>query len=243
MITMRVSAVCLVRDGYTGLPILPSALLCTLDGQPCRPVGKKEEGYLVFTNLTPGDHRLSLRAAGYQEEWVDFTAGGAAVELDVTMKPGMGYAFRTAYTRLTVTVLREGASAAGEVLWVAAPSFPEIKLAQTKAEAGDDAFRVFCKGSVRPRPGYYLINDGESSEIIRLVAVDGETGRLETPLTFGHSRGRLLMPAQHYHTDEKGRLQAVFTQPCAVEVYAPGVGILTSPTLAEGENEAEVTLR
>lgn len=242
MINIHVSAVCLVRDGYTGLPILPSALLCSMDGQPCRPVGKNMEGYLVFMDLAPGPHRLSLSSSGYQEEWVDFTVGKTTVEMDITMKPGRGYAFRTAYTRLTVTVRRDGAPAAGEVIWVAAPSFPEIKLAQTKAEAGSDTFRVFCKGSVRPRPGYYLLNDGENSEIIRLVEVDGENGRLEAPLAFDHSRGRLLMPTQSYHTDEKGVLQAVFTEPCAVEVFAPGAGILASPVLAEGENAAEVTL-
>ena len=241
MISFRVSAVCYVRDGYTGLPLQPSALLCKLDGLPCHPVRKKE-GYLVFTNLAPGPHRLSLRCAGYQEEWVDFTLGETAVDLEVAMKPGRGYAFRTAVTRLTVTVSDGDGPAEGRVLWVAAPSVPEIKLAQTKAEAGEKSFRIFCKGSVRPRTGTYLINDKEKSEIIRLVEMDGEMGLLERPLTFDHSRGKLLMPAQSYHTDEKGMLQAVFTRPCAAKLFSVEKGLLADITLAEGENTAEVTL-
>ena len=32
MITIHASAVCRVRDGYTGQPLAGSALLCTLDG-------------------------------------------------------------------------------------------------------------------------------------------------------------------------------------------------------------------
>lgn len=242
MISFHVNAVCFVRDGYTGLPILPSALLCRMDGQPCRPVGKNE-GYLVFTNLTPGLHRLSLQCAGYQEEWVDFTVGSAAVEMDITMKPGRGYAFRTAFTRLTVTVLRGGVPAANALLWVAAPSVPEIKVAQTKAEAGSDTFRVFCKGSVRPRtPAPYLIHDKKNSEIIRLIGMEGEMGQLEKPLLFAHGRSRLLMPAQSYHTDEKGCFPAVFTQPCTAEVFSQEGGLLASVTLEEGENTVEVTL-
>ena len=74
MITLHVSAVCRVRDGYTGKALDASALLCTLDGLPCRPVGKPD-GCLVLVNLTPGVHRLSLRSRGYQEEWVELTAG------------------------------------------------------------------------------------------------------------------------------------------------------------------------
>ena len=242
MISFRVSAVCTVRDGYTGRPLSPSALLCTMDGFPCHPV-RKSEGYLVFSNLSPGPHRLSLRGAGYQEEWVDFTFQGSAVELDVTMKPGRGYAFRTAYTRLTLTVLRDGGPAAETLLWVAAPSVPEIKLAQTRAEAGSRTFRIFCKGSVRPRtPGAYLMADKDKSEILRLVSMDGEMGLLEDPLAFDHSRGRLLLPTQSYHTDGKGILQAVFTEPCTVELFSPEAGLLSPLTLAEGENTAEVTL-
>ena len=80
MITIHASAVCHVRDGYTGRAMEPSSLLCALDGAPVRPLGKPG-GYLVLLDLSHGDHRLSLRCHGYQEEWVDFRVGSGTREL------------------------------------------------------------------------------------------------------------------------------------------------------------------
>ena len=108
MITIHASAVCHVRDGYTGRAMEPSSLLCALDGMPVRPLGKPG-GYLVLLNLSHGDHRLSLRCHGYQEEWVDFRVGSGTRELEITMKPGAGYPFRGEITRLDLTVTRDGA--------------------------------------------------------------------------------------------------------------------------------------
>ena len=73
MIAVHVSAVCRVRDGYTGRALEAGALLCALDGAPFRPVGKPG-GYLILVDLAPGPHRLSLRGSGFQEEWVDLEA-------------------------------------------------------------------------------------------------------------------------------------------------------------------------
>ena len=107
MITMHVSAVCRVRDGFTGRAIEASGLVCALDGAPFRPVGKPG-GYLVLVNLPGGTHRLSLRCQGYQEEWVEIRSGRGTQELDVTMKPGEGYPFRQEVTLLTLTILEGG---------------------------------------------------------------------------------------------------------------------------------------
>ena len=241
MITFHASAVCSVRDGYTGRPIEPSALLCTLDGVPCRPVGKPG-GYLVLVNLQQGCHRLSFRGNGYQEEWVEFEAGEGTRELDITMKPGPGYPFRLSITRLTITLLDLAAPAVGRQLWLAAPAGPEIKIAQTKAEAGNAQARLFYKGAVPPAaPGTYLISDGKESEIVSLRTIEGEIGAFGAPLLRSHSRGKALLPAQSYHTNGQGQLMAVFREPCRVEICAGNGSLLESVELAQGENHRQIT--
>ena len=242
MITFHVSAVCRVRDGFTGRPVEAAGLQCALDGRPCRPVGKPG-GLLVLVNLSDGFHRLSLKSRGFQEEWVEFAAGAGTWELDVTMKPGPGYPFRGPVTRLALAVTEGGLPAAGRQLWLAAPGGPELKVAQTKAEAGSGELRIFCRGPEVPAlPGAFLIADGENSEIVGLRTLEGETGALAAPLGRAHGRGRPLLPAQSYHTGPDGRLEAVFREPCAVEVCGSGGRLLASLQLAQGDNRHAISL-
>ena len=243
MIAVHVSAVCRVRDGYTGRALEAGALLCALDGAPFRPVGKPG-GYLILVDLAPGPHRLSLRGSGFQEEWVDLEAGEGTLELDVTMKPGPGYPFRQAIVRLDLTVLEGGAPAAGRQLWLAAPAGPELKLAQTRAEAGSAEVRLFYKGPVPPAvPGTYLLSDGEASEVVSLRALEGEQGSLAAPLLRDHARGKLLLPAQSYHTDQEGRLTAAFREPCTVEVCGQDGVPLASVQLSPGEEQRQIVCK
>ena len=99
---LHVDAVLSVRDGFTGAPLAPGALLCTVDGRTCRPV-TKPGGYFVFAGLTPGAHTIALRAARYREETAAVTADGKKyTELAVTMKPAEDYPFGAA-AELTLT--------------------------------------------------------------------------------------------------------------------------------------------
>lgn len=242
MISMHASAVCRVVDGYTGKPLEGSALSCTLDGLSCRPVAK-QGGYLVLLNLSPDRHRLALCCRGYQEEWVEFQADGGTRELDITMKPGAGYPFRQTITRLELTVEAAGRPAPGQQLWLAPSGLFELKLAQTKAEAGEEQLRLYCKGPEEAAPmGAYLIADGTNSEIVGLRSFEREMGMLTTPLRHAHSRGKLLLPAQRYHTGPDGKLAAVFRAVCTVEVYAEEAGLLASLKLEEGENRQTIPL-
>ena len=84
MIRVHVSAVCRVRDGFTGQPVETAGLLCSLDDQSCRPVCKPG-GYLILTDLPAGRHVLVLTAAGFQREQLELTTGGGTEELDVSM--------------------------------------------------------------------------------------------------------------------------------------------------------------
>lgn len=239
MISIHASAVLRVRDGYTGRKMRLSSLVCALDGVPCRPVAKEEGGYLVLTNLEYGPHRLSLRCAGYQEELVELQADGGTRELDVSMKPGEGYPSLQAAARLRVTVVDKKGPAEGRTVWLAVPA-PEMKIAQSKVEAGERELRVYCKGA--PFFGPCLIEDGKNSEIVTLDALEGEQGRLAQPLGSGHSRGRPLLPAQRYRTGEDGGLTAVFREPCPVQVYVEGKGLAADASLAQGDNELLVKI-
>ena len=242
MITVHASAVCRVVDGYSGRPVEAAGLLCVLDGRPFRPVSKPG-GCLVLVNLADGAHRLSLRGRGFQEEWVSFTAGPGTLELEVTMKPGAGYPFRGPVTRLSLTVLEAGSPAPGRQIWLAAPGRPELKIAQTRAEPGDRAVRIYCKGPEAPAlPGTYLIDDGQKSEIVLLRGIREEMGELAAPLSRAHARGRPLLPAQRYHTGPDGTLTAAFRTPCAVEVCGGRGGLLAGLELAEGENTFTIQL-
>ena len=240
MITIHASAVCRVRDGYTGQPLAGSALLCTLDGAPVRPLAKAG-GYLVLLDLSPGQHRLSLRSHGYQEEWVDLTAGEGTQEVEVTMKPGAGYPFRGRVTRLELTVTEDGRPAPHRQLWLAVPPRSELKIAQSKVQGGEVQFRLYSKApAATVPPGEYLIADGNGSEIVRLRGIEEELGILAAPLARDHSRGRPLLPAQRYRTDQGGRLTAVLQTACTVEVYEETAGLLASLPLEEGENRQEI---
>lgn len=242
MISIHASAVCRVLDGYTGQPLEGSALGCILDGTPCRPVSKPG-GYLVLVNLTPGEHRLSLNCHGFQEEWVVFRADEGTRELDITMKPGAGYPFRHTVTRLELAVEVGGRPAAGRQLWLAAEGQPQLKLAQTKAEAGESRLRLYAKGPEGAVPaGVYLIADGSHSEIVGLRSMQEETGTLAAPLRYAHSRGKLLLPAQRYHTGADGTLTAVFPSAGVVQVYDEDAGLLATLTLEEGKNRQTISL-
>lgn len=240
MIRLHVSAVCRIRDGYTGEPVEAASLLCTLDGLPVRPLAKPG-GYLVLLDLTAGEHRLALRGHGYQEEWVDIRVGAGTQELEVTMKPGPGYPFRGAVTRMELTVTRDQLPLSRQQLWLAVPAQYELKVAQTKAAAGEEQFRIYCKGpQAAVQPGAYLIVDGTDSEIVSLRELAGELAILAAPLRRSHSRSRRLLPAQCYHTDPDGRLTAVLQGACTLEVYEERSGAVTSLTLEQGENRREI---
>ena len=211
MIRRTVSAALLLRDGFTGRPISPAAgVLCRLDGRSIRPM-RKNDGYLVLVDLEPGEHALSLRARGYREEELTLTVHArSAVEFEVDLIPGEGYPVPPDTARLRVTV----SGASGENLWAAMASQDLLKLAQAIKKDTEPVteVRLFCSGSIArlPVPGAFLAVDQKGPEIIRLTAVQGETGELSEPFAKAHSRGTELRPARLFRTNDEGKVELLF---------------------------------
>ncbi len=209
MIRRTVSAALLLRDSFTGRPVLPAAgILCHLDGKPVRQV-QKPEGYLILTDLEPGGHILSLRCKGYREEEIPLTVPERGVterELDLT--PGAGYPFPAETARLRLTVPGAG----GETLWAAMAGHSRLKLAQEKSREEKTAVRLFCSGDPArlPVPGTFLAIDEEGPELIRLRALRGDTGEFFAPMLKAHPRNTELRPARSYRADGEGKAELLF---------------------------------
>ena len=233
MIRMQVSAVFQVRDSFTGLPIEGSRMLSRLDGALVR-LQTKPGGYLVAVNILPGKHQLMIQCSGFQDEYVDFEAGYGFHEYYVTLKPSRQYLFRQSVTRLQ---LQMPAEMKNSQVWISAPGYVECKVAQTKAEAGCERFRVYCKGSSAglPVPGAFLIEDGENSEVVLLSGLSEEECVLESPLQREHARSRRLLPVMLYRTDAEAGIYAAFSRAGVVVVYS-GSGQPLSRELTEGDN-------
>ena len=238
MIRRTVSAALLLRDGFTGAALTNgAATVCLLDGKPLRQPIWKRDGYLVLTDLTPGEHSLSIRRSGYRDETVALTVTeDAAVEDTVCLKPGHGYRFPAGTVRVTLTL--RGATA-GETLWLGVRPRTQLKLAQERAEPGDDMARLFCEGSpaLLPIPGHFLLDDKGQPELVYLRSLRAETAEFAPPLTLGHGRGAELFPMQPYEPDAAGSLQVLLREPGTLKGYCGGR--LFEAALQEGEQNIE----
>ncbi|MCD8331766.1 MAG: hypothetical protein LUB63_04445 [Oscillospiraceae bacterium] len=242
MIRIHVSAVFQVRDGFSGRIVEGSQLRCVLDGAGVRPV-IKPGGYLVFTNLPEGDHRLALQSDKFQKELVDFTVTqDGSWEGYVALKPAQRYFFRCAVTRLHLTAQRGNSPLRGQSLWLTPPGAPECRVAQTKVGCGCTQLRLYCKTpALLPLPGPMLIDDGADSEVVPLLQLTGETGHLASALKWEHSRSKAVLPAQAYRADDEGQIFAAFPASGTVLVYLEGMGEAKRLNLIDGDNDLVVS--
>lgn len=226
MIRRSVSAALLVRDGFSG-QTLPdgSGTRCLLDGRPVSAIWKKD-GYLVLTDLEAGAHTLSLLRHGYREETISLTVGKGFQEGTVSLKPGPGYRFPASTARLSVTV-KTGEPAVPLVekeVWTGITGTLHLKLAQDKQKKQTDVVRVFCQGSpsLFPAPGWFLVADTASPELVYVRALHTEEAELAEPMTAPHSRGKELVPVQPFRTDGEGKIEALFRQGGTVYLFYGG---------------------
>lgn len=245
MIRIHADAVLRVLDGFTGRPLPPSALRCTVDGMPLRPI-VKDGGYYILTNLPPGEHQVALDAPRYAGERLTVPGDRReTLNVLVTMKPGEGYRFGAAVTWLTLHVTSgKKTPLPGQRVWIAAqnPLF-ELRIAQDAISKGDTGGRLFYPASIKTLslPRDFLLLDGERSEVCRVE--DLEEPCFAAPLGFDHKRGRSMFPAQVYTADGEGKIRAVFREPAMAGILAEGEARPESFQLQPGENEMTLSLK
>ncbi len=243
MIRRTVSAVFLLRDGFTGRALNGNTACCRLDGAPLRKPVWKPGGYLVLTDLLPGPHSLRVTGTGYQDEAVSFVISeGKPMTDTVTLKPGLGYPFPAETVNVRLLLRRGELPAAGEQLWLGILPRTRLKLAQDKAEAGDASIHLYCDGNASglPVPGHFLMLDRKKPELVYLHSVSEETGRFTEPLAFPHPRGTELIPMQTYVTDEKGGLLVRMQEPRTLIGFCGGR--IRETALHAGEQTVEWNL-
>ncbi len=226
MIRHTAAAAFLLRDGFSGSVLTDfSANRCFLDGRPLRSPLWKREGYLVLTDLAPGEHQLVIRRAGFREETVLVrVAEGRPVEDTISLKPGAGYRFPQGTVRISLTLSQGQGPAAGQQVWLGTVPRSRLKLAQEKTEAGDEEAHLFCEGNPAqlPIPGHFLLADGKAPELAYLRSVRDDTGRFYPPMTLSHPRGTELIPMQAYTADASGKVEVLLRESGKLTGYAGG---------------------
>lgn len=213
MIQRKVNAALLLRDGFTGRTFPDGAgTQCLLDGVRLRKPVWKQEGYLVLTDLAPGEHTLTLRRPGYREETVTFRAEPDRVLEDaIEFKPGEGYRFPEGTVRAAVSLLRGKQPADGARIWICAPGAAALRLAQDKNAPVEKVIRTYCVGSPArlPVPGHYLLADKAAPELVYVYTLGAESAELAEAPAAGHPRGTELLPVQAYTADADGRIEVL----------------------------------
>ncbi len=240
MIRRTVSAALLLRDGFTGAVLKDfSATRCLLDGRPLsRPIWKRD-GYLILTDLAPGEHLLLICRSGYRDETVPLQIReGAPLEDTVSLKPGKGYRFPPETARVSLALRRGKVPAAGETVWLGLQPRARLKLAQEKTDAGDNTAHLFCEGnaSLLPIPGHFLLTD-QAPELVFLRSLHEETGEFFPPMALSHSRGALFVPVQPYRADDLGCVQVLLREPGTLNVFCGGA--VRQEQLTAGEQKLE----
>ena len=241
MIRRTASAVFLLRDGFSGATLTDgSSTRCLLDGRPLRRPLWKREGYLVLTDLEPGEHSLLISRRGYRDELVSILVSeGRPAEDTISLKPGVGYRFPHETVRVSLALRRGKDPAAGEQIWLGMQQRSRLRLAQEKAESGDGEAHLFCEGnaSLLPIPGHFLLADKKTPELVYLRSLRGETGEFAPPLTLSHARGTEFIPIQPYSADEAGRVQVLLREPGTLVGFSGGK--VFEALLSAGEQELE----
>ena len=232
MISIHLSVILHVLDGFTDKPTGWGTLRCTVDGRPFRPL-VKEGGCYLFLDLPGGAHTITLSGTYYRTEEVRLEAG--CREAIVTMKPDRNYPFGRSCPRLTLRLAEPGG-----VVWAAGMDpLHELKIAQTTADAGAREVQLFGRDSAKrlALPREFLLADEKAPEVCCIEELGG-TGPtlLSRPLENAHKRGCCLYPAQLYRADAEGVVRAVFREPVQAAFWCPG-GRLTIEAVELGENE------
>ena len=209
MIHRVVSAALLVRDAFTGVPFVSGASLrCVLDGQSLRPLWKPG-GYLILTDLAPGEHRLLLSCRSFRDHEHVFSAGEGVWEREIDMEPAENYP----YLRDAALIRLKLKSQEGDPVWAAVSGPVSLRLGQPPEKGAHEA-RLLRRGPAEllSLPGWFLAADqGKAGpELVHLRELRGEVGVFDVSMQKPHPRGTELLRARPLAAEADGRLEAVF---------------------------------
>ena len=209
MIHRVVSAALLVRDAFTGLPLVSGASLrCVLDGQSLRPLWKPG-GYLILMDLAPGEHRLRLACRSFRDQEQVFHTGDGVWEQEIDLEPAENYPYLrdAALVRLTLEELSDAP------VWAAVSGPVSLRMAQAPKKDAREV-RLLSRGPAEllSLPGWFLAADkGKAGpELVHLRELRGETGVFDAAMKKAHPRGTELFRARRLAAEADGRLEAVF---------------------------------
>ncbi len=239
MIDIRLSAVLIARDGFSGKPLTQSAVRVSIDGAAVKPE-YRAGGYFVFVNLRPGLHEIELEGPYFQAETVRVSVPERGYdERIVSMKPNARYPFGQGVTRLKLRALMKRKPAANEPVIIASRSAFDPKIAQDDLKKGDATAKLYMRGEPAGLrlPAQFLLVDAKLSEVCVLTEVNDSIGAFRAPLSAAHKRGKPLCPCMEYLMGEQGELTARFREPAELAVFHTQTKRLEIVTLTEGENE------
>jgi len=229
---LHVYLACVVRCSATGNSLCDASLKVTVDGSPVSVI-RRSDGFVVFTKLSAGTHKISFTHPNYHPEnrTVEITENDTVMDV-VTMRPLR--VIGAHLCRLTVTGLLPGSKA-----YISGMSYP-LQLQQSECKEGTRELRLFRKGAFRLIPPLLLLcADAKAPEICILEdRLEEDRWRLYQPLTKAHKRGVKFYPTQPYEADENGAATATFF--AAGPVVVSYNGTLYEVTVEEGETTWQI---
>ena len=225
MIHIKVGLALKITDGYTGEPADNMGFDITVDGIQ-RSYIRKPGGYVVFSGVPAGQHSLVIRNPFFITEELSFETGGDLIP--IVLKPASCYPYGRNAAKLR---LNNAPDSPEELLWVGQiRDDTEIKIAQSGLKEGDSEIKLFFEGRTEklPLPGYFLISDGENSEVCMLDDLKkDENSFVSEPLKSAHKRGCSLYPVLMYRAAAGSYPEIIFREKTDVCIWAPKAGKLS----------------
>lgn len=236
MIHRVVRAALLVRDAFTGAPFVSGASLrCVLDGQNVRPLWKTG-GYLILTDLEPGEHRLLLSCRSYRDQELVFQAGERVWEQEIDMEPADNYPLLRDFALLRLTLKKKKE----EPIWAAVPDPVSLRVAQAPEKDASEVRLMRCgPAELLSLPGWFLAADEGKvgPELVHLREFKGEMGIFDVPMSKSHPRGTELFRARRLAAQADGVFEAAFRGGEKIFLFYDGK--LKAVELGTGTQEVE----
>ena len=210
---IRLSTVLQLFDGYRRRPIRMNEASFLVNHSPVIPV-YKQNGYFVFTNLSPGPTRIDVLSSLFLPETLEFDVSGEPGVYPVfyrVLNPGRAYPYGTAPTAICGRFIKNGDPATHERILFYIPETQELlKVAQDDLEEGSKRIKLFSSRQTwrLQLPGKFIIadKDDKKREICLIAGMhDSEnTYPLDEALRFSHPRATPLIELMEFHTAADG---------------------------------------